>query len=189
MSSFYDSLENKIFRMILKEVKGKKNILDIGCGSCKLVFFLAREFKDVKVVGVDLHNWNFPDIVEKTGEGKIANQVQCFKTDASDLNFFQEKSFDIVVSVYSLHEFYTPQKALKEAFRVLNKGGKTIIVDFIKDTLADKLWGERYYTPGKIKNMVEKAGFQNISFQLLSKEGPGIFTGIKRKDREISINQ
>jgi len=188
MSSFYDSLENKIFRIILKKVKGKKNILDIGCGSCKLVFFLAREFKDVKVVGVDLHNWKFPDTVEKTREKKIANSVQCFKADASDLNFFQEKSFDAVVSVYSLHEFYTPQKALKEAFRVLNKEGKAIIADFIKGTLADKLWGERYYTSGEIKNMVEKAGFQNISFQLLSKEGPGIFTGIKKRVGEISIS-
>lgn len=86
-----------------------------------------------------------------------------------------------MASVYSLHEFCTPRKDLKEAFRVLNKGGKAIIVDFTKDTLADKLWGERDYTSGKIKNMVEKVGFQNINFQLLSKEGPGIFTGIKRE--------
>jgi cyclopropane fatty-acyl-phospholipid synthase-like methyltransferase len=82
MSNFYDSLENKIFRMILKEVKGKKNILDIGCGSCELVLFLAKELKDVKVVGVDLHNWGFPDIGEKRKQEKITNEVQCLKADS-----------------------------------------------------------------------------------------------------------
>jgi len=182
MGNFYDTLEHKVFRIILKEVKGKKNILDIGCGSCELVFFLARELRDVRIVGVDLHNWGFPDIVEKRRQEKITNEVQCLKADVSDLNFLRERSFDAVVSVYSLHEFYAPQKALKQTFRVLNERGEVIIVDFIKGTLADKLWGEKYHTPGKIKNIAKEAGFQNISFQLLSKEGPGIVTGIKRED-------
>jgi ubiquinone/menaquinone biosynthesis C-methylase UbiE len=182
MDNFYDNLERKIFTIILKAINGKKNILDIGCGSCKLVFFLARELKNIRVVGVDLHKWEFPDTVEKRRKEKITNEVQCLKADASDLSFLEDKSFDAVVSVYSLHEFGSPQKALQEAFRVLHKGGKLIIVDFIKGTLADKLWGERYYTPERIKNMPENAGFQNISSQLLSKEGPGIFTGIKRED-------
>jgi ubiquinone/menaquinone biosynthesis C-methylase UbiE len=182
MDNLYDNLERRVFTIILKGVKGKKNILDIGCGSCKLVFFLASELKNVKVVGVDLRNWGFPDTVEKRRKEKITNEVQCLKADASDLSFLEDKSFDAVVSVYSLHEFGSPQKTLQEAFRVLHKGGKLIIVDFIKGTLADKLWGERYYTPERIKNMPENAGFQNISSQLLSKEGPGIFTGIKRED-------
>ncbi|MCK4419793.1 methyltransferase domain-containing protein [Candidatus Aerophobetes bacterium] len=181
MDNFYDNLKRKIFTIILKRIKGKKNILDIGCGSCKLVFFLARELKNVRVVGVDLRNWEFPDTVEKRRKEKITNEVQCLKADASDLNFLEGKSFDAVVNVYSLHEFSSPQKALQEAFRVLHKEGKLIIIDFVKGTLADKLWGERYHTPERIKNMLENASFQNISSQLLSKEGPGIFTGIKRE--------
>lgn len=184
MDSFYDNLKRKIFTIILKRIKGKKNILDIGCGSCELVFFLARELKNVRVVGVDLRNCEFPDTVEKRRKEKITNKVQCLKADASELNFLEDKSFDAVVNVYSLHEFSSPQKTLQEAFRVLHKEGKLIIVDFIKGTLADKLWGERYYTPERIKIMLENASFQNISSQLLSREGPGLFTGIKREGVE-----
>jgi ubiquinone/menaquinone biosynthesis C-methylase UbiE len=187
MCNFYDNLENKVFTMISKEAKGRKSIIDMGCGGCKLVFFLARELKDVRVVGIDLRNWEFPDVVEKRREEKIANQVECLKADASDLNFLKEKSFDLVVSVYSLHEFRAPEKVLKGTFRVLNEGEKVIIVDFIKDTLADKLWGERYYTPGKVINMIEEAGFQNISGQLLSKEGPGMFTAIKEESIQGAV--
>lgn len=31
--------------------------------------------------------------------------------------------------------------------------------------------------------MLEEAGFQNIGFQLLSKEGPGVLIGIRRKGK------
>ena len=35
MNNFYDNLEDKVFTIVLKAIKGKKNILDIGCDSCK----------------------------------------------------------------------------------------------------------------------------------------------------------
>ena len=56
MCNFYDNLENKVFTMISKEAKGRKSIIDMGCGGCKLVFFLAKELKDVRVVGIDPRN-------------------------------------------------------------------------------------------------------------------------------------
>ncbi|MFW6139527.1 MAG: class I SAM-dependent methyltransferase [Spirochaetota bacterium] len=179
MSNFYDSLEDRIFRIILKEIENNKNILDIGCGSCKLVLFLAGQLNDAQVTGIDLRGWEFPDISQNTEEKKIKNKVKCLKADAADLNSFQDGSFDAVTSVYSLHEFRLPLEALHEAYRVLKNKGKAVIVDFIKDTRADKLWGERYYTPGKIEAMLEKTGFSNIGVELVSKQGPVICTGIK----------
>ncbi|MCK4523184.1 hypothetical protein KAU05_03500, partial [Candidatus Aerophobetes bacterium] len=70
MNDFYNNLENKIFRIILEEVRGKGNILDIGCGSCKLVLFLAKKLKKVEVVGIDLYSGEFPDVIEKVREEK-----------------------------------------------------------------------------------------------------------------------
>ena len=81
--------------------------------------------------------------------------------------------------MYSLHEFQSAPKALKEAFKILKRRGKIILIDFIKGTLADRLWGERYYTSKRIEEMLKKAGFEDIEFRSLSKEGPVIFTGIK----------
>lgn len=184
MNNFYDDLKNKIFRIILGEVRGKDPILDIGCGSCKLVLFLAKKLKNVKVVGVDLYSGKLPNITEKVREEKIANQVQCIKADASDLNFLSKESFGAVVSVYSLHEFHTTQRTLREAFRILNQEGKIVIVDFIRETLADRLWGEKYYSPEEIEEIVEKAGFWDIKSRLLSREGPVIFTGAKKEGNE-----
>jgi len=45
--------------------------------------------------------------------------------------------------------------------------------------LADRLWGEKYYSPEEVEKIVKRAGFQEIKFRLLSPEGPIILTGIK----------
>lgn len=177
--NFYDNFKDKIFEIILQEVREKENILDIGCGNCELAFFLAKKLKHINVVGIDLYNKEFSNIIEKDRRKKVLNQVQCIEGDAANLHFLQKRSFDAVVSKYSLHEFQNPSAVLKEAFTTLNKEGKIIIVDFVRETLADRLWGEKYYSPEGIKKIVKRAGFQEIKFQLLSPEGPVMLTGIK----------
>jgi len=177
--NFYDNFKDKIFEIILKEVREKKNILDIGCGNCGLVFFLAKKLKHTNVVGIDLYNKEFSNIIEKDRKEKVLNQVQCIEGDAANLHSFQKRNFDVVVSKYSLHEFQNPSAVLKEAFATLNKEGKIIIVDFVRETLADRLWGEKYYSPEEVEKIVKRAGFQEIKFRLLSPEGPIILTGIK----------
>ena len=170
-ANFYDRLKKRIFKLILKEVKGREKILDMGCGNCELTFFLAKEGKS-NAVGVDLK------LEEETIKGK--NSVKCIKGDAPNLNNLTEGTFSAVVSMYALHEFSTPFQSLKEAFRILEENGKMVIADFIKGTLADRLWGEKYFTAEEIKRMMERAGFKNIVSTILSKEGPSILTGIKK---------
>ncbi|MBA7644345.1 2-methoxy-6-polyprenyl-1,4-benzoquinol methylase [subsurface metagenome] len=176
--NFYDKIRDKIFRRISKEIGERENILDLGCGDCRLAFFLVKD-SNRKVTGIDLYGEDFPSILEKVKEEGIIDRLRCVKKNASDLGSFSRGSFGAVVSMYSLHEFQSAPKALKEAFKILKRHGKIVIVDFIKGSLADRLWGERYYTSKRIEEMMKKAGFEDIEFQPLSKEGPVIFTGIK----------
>ncbi len=170
--NFYNGLKKRIFKLILDEVKGRGKILDIGCGNCELTFFLAKEGGS-SVVGVDLN------LEEETIKEKNPS-VKCIKGDVSNLNNLTKGSFSAVVSMYALHEFSIPFQSLKKAFKVLEENGKMVIVDFIKGTLADRLWGENYFTPKGIKRMMRRAGFKNIMSTILSKEGPLLLSGIKK---------
>jgi ubiquinone/menaquinone biosynthesis C-methylase UbiE len=53
------------------------------------------------------------------------------QADSKSLNIFEGDYFWAVVSVYALHELGDALAVLKELNRVLEPGGKLIIVDFI----------------------------------------------------------
>ncbi len=175
--NFYDKLKEQLFQMILEKIKNGEKVLDVGCGNCELVVRLAKG-KNVKVIGVDIQDSEFKKTLEKA-RGKIKGKVKCIKGNAENLKDFEDASFSSVISRYSLHEFPNPSRVLKECVRVLKRQGQMILVDFIPDTLAEKLWGERYFTMEEIRKTMEKAGFQILEQKKISIEGPAITVGIK----------
>lgn len=166
--SFYSDIKKEIFEMVLSEIGDNENVLEVGCGNCELITYIAEKRK-IKGVGVDINDFGF----------KKMNRVKCIKEDAGNLKHFKDGSFSSVISKYSLHEFLQPLKVLKECFRVLKEGGKIIIVDFLPKTLAERLWSERYFTMEEIKEMIEKFNFKVLKQKKISTEGPGITIGVK----------
>jgi ubiquinone/menaquinone biosynthesis C-methylase UbiE len=55
-----------------------------------------------------------------------------------------------------------PGEILSETRRVLRPGGEVLIVDFPKDSLAQELWNEDYYTPEDVQQMVSDSGFEDV---------------------------
>jgi predicted methyltransferase len=51
---------------------------------------------------------------------------------------------------------------LQEAHRVLRPGGKVLVVEFPRNSLAQKLWNENYYTSEELADSLRKAGFEAI---------------------------
>jgi len=173
-SNFYGNLKEKIFEMISERTEKGQKILDVGCGNCELALYLARK-RDVEVVGVDIEE-KFLETLESIEE--VRNKVSCIKADARNLPMFNNETFDVVISLYSLHEFSTPSLVLKECARVVKD--KIIIIDFIRGTLAEKLWGEKYFSSKEIKKMIERAGFKISEEKIISQEGPILVTGNKK---------
>ena len=176
--NFYDKLKEESFQMIVEKIKNGEKVLDIGCGNCELGIRLAKE-KNVKIIGVDIQDSEFKKTLQRV-RGKVKRKVKCIKGNAENLKDFEDASFSNVISRYSLHEFPNPSRVLKECIRVLKRQGEIILVDFIPDTLAEKLWRERYFTMEEIRKTMEKAGFQVLEQKKISIEGPAITTGIKR---------
>lgn len=163
---FYEKLRPRLYRRIARELQTARHILDLGCGSCELVQFLSKK-RGRQVMGVDISAIGFPfeDSTERTSVRKFG----CKKKDARNLDFVKTGSTEAVVSLYSLHEMADPQAVLREAYRILRPGGQILIIDFPQDSLAQKLWGEKYYALDDVKQMMRRANFFDLRCRLIER--------------------
>lgn len=106
-----------IFKKLCKPNKDN-TILEIGCGDGEFTKRLAD--LPSKIVGTDIT----PKVIARAKRyfnTKIYRKVS-FKADNAEKMSFSNNSFDIVCGISILHHIDT-NKALKESFRVLKRGG------------------------------------------------------------------
>jgi SAM-dependent methyltransferase len=124
-------------------LKGDERLLDIGCGRGAVLLMAAQCLPRGKAVGVDVwsttdQSGNAEQVTRQNAvlEG-VADRVELHTADMRTLPF-DDGSFDVVVSSLAIHNVFGAverAKALREAARVLKKGGKLAIAD-IRHTRA-----------------------------------------------------
>ncbi len=163
---FYEKIRPRLYRRIGEELREAGCVLDLGCGGCELGRFLA-ETCGQEVIGVDIADGSFPD---RHGlKGHTRTLLRCVKTDARRLGFLADGAVDAVVMLWALHEVRQPRTVLAEARRVLRVGGKLLIVDFPRGSLAQRLWNEDYYTPHHVSDLLAAIGYVEVSARLVER--------------------
>lgn len=157
--TFYDDLKPELHRRIASALRGARTVVDLGCGSCGLAYFLA-ESNQQHVIGVDISGADFPGQTNSASHGP--GNVECVREDAKTLTFLDTASVDAVVSVWALHEMASPVSVLCEARRILRPGGRALIVEFPRNSLAQRLWNENYFELEEVAEMLKEAGFTAI---------------------------
>lgn len=174
MKNIYEELESILFKSIARRFREAERILEIGCGECELVHYLAEKTHSW-IVGVDID----PENHKKSDRG--SHLIHCIKGDAHSLNFFRDKIFNACISLYTLHELEHPIKALKEIYRVLKKRGICAVIDFIKGSSAEKIWKEDYYTPERMSYFLKRAGFREVVLEFPKDRELVWITGVKKE--------
>jgi ubiquinone/menaquinone biosynthesis C-methylase UbiE len=155
--NFYDKIKPRLHERIGCELRGAVRVLDLGCGDCELVRYLAETYNQ-QATGIDISAESFPGYQEIAKAGK---NVRCIHRDAANLKFLYG-TLDAVIIMWALHEMKNPQTVLQEAHRVLRPGGKVLVVEFPRNSLAQKLWNENYYTSEELADSLRKAGFEDV---------------------------
>jgi ubiquinone/menaquinone biosynthesis C-methylase UbiE len=152
-------VQNQIHDLIIKNFcwDGQGKLLDIGCGSAALTIKLAKKYPGSVMVGTDYwgKNWEYSKkLCESNAETEgVGQKIEFAKASASSLPY-KDEQFDAVVSNLVFHEVKDAKDRLiplKEAFRVLRKGGRFALQDLFleKHTYGDtndlcktiKSWG------------------------------------------------
>ena len=103
-------------------IKPGDQILDVGCGKGFLIYDFTQVVPGVEVTGIDISEYAIENVVDG-----VKDRVQVGKADALP---FADKSFDLVISINTLHNLYSYEldKALREIERV-GKKNKYICVE------------------------------------------------------------
>ncbi|HVN31319.1 MAG TPA: class I SAM-dependent methyltransferase [Thermoanaerobaculaceae bacterium] len=130
-------VQRKIQALVLQQLhwKGTGATLDIGCGNGSLAIAIAKAYPLAHVTGIDSwgRSWEYSQAAcdrNASIEG-VTKQVSFQKASAARLPF-PEGAFDVVVSNLVFHEVRDvadKKLLLKEALRVLKKGGIFVLQD------------------------------------------------------------
>jgi len=113
-----DFMNTPSFLKALPEKTSGQSVIDIGCGEGTNTRIMAR--LGYKMTGADLCE-KFITYAKKKEERDNLG-ISYLMTDAAALPF-EENSFDIAVAFMSFMDMEEPEKALKEAFRIVKPGG------------------------------------------------------------------
>lgn len=154
-------MEKERIREKMMRTLGKvESALDVGCGNCDMVRFLAENVAQ-EAVGIDIRSDGFHGQVKSSADGTY-HSADCVKGDAHSMDSFFDEQFDAVITVHTFHELSSPETALSEMKRVLKPDGKLFIADFAK---GETRWHERYYTPEQVEAMLRERGFRQIEVE------------------------
>jgi ubiquinone/menaquinone biosynthesis C-methylase UbiE len=107
-----------------------KRILDIGCGLGHNVLPIAQAFPEAEVIGVDVGAPMLRYGLARAKSMGVEN-VRFVQDDVSNLDMFEDESFDWIQSTMFLHE--TSYKSMQEIFgetkRLLKPGGIVLHVE------------------------------------------------------------
>jgi ubiquinone/menaquinone biosynthesis C-methylase UbiE len=120
----------------LRSKPGRRRILDVACGTGRLLYQLGRAFPEQQLCGIDLS----PYYVARARELLLGRDVELTAGNAEALPFADE-SFDAVTSVFLFHELplRARQNVLREMRRVLVEGGLLVLEDAAQLTDAPAL--------------------------------------------------
>ena len=148
----------------------KLTIADLGAGEGLISQLLARGAE--KVYCVD----NAPKMVEFGKALADKNKLSNLEYVLGDIESIPLKDASVEVALLSqaLHHANHPQKALKEAFRILKPNGRVIILDLLehdfektRELYADVWLG---FSENKLYQMLKESGFKSIEMNIVSKE-------------------
>ncbi|TVP82642.1 MAG: class I SAM-dependent methyltransferase, partial [Puniceicoccaceae bacterium] len=145
-------------------------VVDLGAGEGLLSQLLAR--RAASVVCID----NSRRMVEVGSELAAKNGFTNLSYKLGDIEAvpLDDRCVDLALLSQALHHAERPQVAVDEAARILDSGGRIVILDLLQHDFeqARELYADRWlgFSENKLYEFLKNSGFRNIEINVVSKE-------------------
>lgn len=104
-------------------------VLDVACGTGDMCLQAFRYYPSYRYLGVDLSAGMLQVGRNRIGKLKLADKISMEQGDCENLHY-DEASFDLVMAAFGVRNFENLDAGLQHMHRVLQSGGKVIILEF-----------------------------------------------------------
>jgi ArsR family transcriptional regulator len=182
MRSFFDSVAGRLGRdyvpgqswkgvaEALLRLMPPMTIADLGAGEGVFALLLAQRAK--KVIAVDTS----AKMIEVGRDQAHRHGVENVEFRLGDMEEvpIADGEVDLVFFSQSLHHALHPERALEEAARILQPGGRIVVLDLAKHRFeeARELYADEWlgFSEAELEGMLEMAGFRDVQTSVVHKE-------------------
>lgn len=173
-SVFYRAIHQRLLEYV--NLPEPANVLDLGCGTGRLLDRLATKFPNLRGTGLDLS----PNMLRVARLSNRHRPRLIYVEGKAELLPFGDGQFDAVFNTISFLHYLEPQQVISEVSRVLTPGGRFYLVDFTfeKEIEAQKVpisaFGVRFYSPRQRETLGSTTGLLCMNHYYLL--GPVLLT-------------
>ena len=123
----FDPIQSTLLGLAAAQVPAPRSILDVGCGTGRLLRSAAQHFPSARLEGVDAA----PQMVDVASRLVSPDAPIHFQQATAEALPFPDAAFDLVFSTMTFHHWADQPKGVAEVARVLAPGGRWLLSDFI----------------------------------------------------------
>lgn len=153
----HEALAGRLIRPGQFDVRGCKSILDAACGNGRYSkYILKHADDDARLTCFDLS----PQMLHRAAHTLKNDRASYAVADMTKLPY-ADQSFDAAVCGWALEHLSDPRPGLKEFARVLQPGGKFLLLcteDTFTGAMCSRLWHCRTYNRKELREVCQEEG-------------------------------
>jgi ubiquinone/menaquinone biosynthesis C-methylase UbiE len=163
--AFFDRAHQAVLALAAGIVHQPASVLDVGCGTGRLLRQAHTYWPEAQLIGVDPANGMI-------AMAKCLTPNATFLTGMAEALPLQDASVDLALSTISFHHWQDQAAGIQEIARVLRPGGYFLLVDLsFPDWLGQVFRLKRVHSRARLQALFNQAGLQVQTQQKVSWRG------------------
>jgi ubiquinone/menaquinone biosynthesis C-methylase UbiE len=166
----FNPIQRSVLQVAAEQVGSPGAILDVGCGTGKLLKSARGRFPGARLVGVDAAI----EMVKFAQRSDPDDTIEFRQATAEDLPF-PNTSFDLVLSTMTFHHWHDQPRGAAQVARVLAPGGRWLLADFVASGFMRPVRAllkiHQFPDRSHLQSMLSQAGLRVVKEQRISRLG------------------